>query len=76
MSSLDAWPQLNQDDKWIADVLEDTFANTSQTPEALRARAAELRDDAERTDIPGVRRASLQLAERYEQAAAARAPSP
>lgn len=44
----------------------------SQTPEQLRARARELRVEATETDIKGVRDATLVLAERHEQAAAAR----
>jgi len=73
MSSLDRWPQLTEDERWIAEHFEATFADPAVSSEDLRARAAELRDDAERAaDLPAVRRASLQMAERYEEAAAAR----
>jgi hypothetical protein len=44
--------------------------NTDQAPEELRARANELRAEAEATDIKGIRDAALALADRYEEAAA------
>jgi hypothetical protein len=45
---------------------------SKRTPEQLRARARKLRAQAERTDIKGIRDASLALAAHYEQAAADR----
>jgi hypothetical protein len=38
----------------------------------MRARACKLREQAEQSDIKGVRDAALALAERYEQAASVR----
>ena len=52
--------------------MEDWLRDTTQSPEHLRARAGELRTQAEQSDIKGVRDASLALAGRYEDAAAAR----
>jgi len=48
---------------------------TTQRPEALDARAGELRAQAARTDIDGCRDAYLALADHYELAAAARRDS-
>ncbi|MBA3866151.1 MAG: hypothetical protein H0X42_07380 [Solirubrobacterales bacterium] len=45
---------------------------TVQPPRELSARAEELRAQAAQTDIEGYRDAALALADRYEQAAAAR----
>lgn len=73
MSSLDAWPQLNEGERWIADALEEMFADPTMSPGEMRARAAELRAEVEQAGMPGLRPASLQLAERFDQAAAARA---
>lgn len=55
--------------------MEERLAQTTQRPEALTARAEELRDEAARTDIDGYRDAYLALADRYELAASARRDS-
>lgn len=55
--------------------MEELLQDDSQTPEQLLARARELRAEAAEADIEGVRSAALSLAERYEEAAAARATS-
>lgn len=52
--------------------MEKRLEKTRQSPAQLRARATELRAEAQRTDISGVRDAVLAIAERYEQLAAAR----
>jgi hypothetical protein len=49
--------------------MEERLESTTQSPDELSARAAELRAEAERTDIEGFRDAVLALAERYEQTA-------
>lgn len=55
--------------------MEERLEDTWQTPEQLQARAKELRVEAAETDIKGIRDAALVLAERYEEAAAARVAS-
>lgn len=55
--------------------MDELLADNSQTPEELQARAKELRIEAAGTDIKGIRDAALVLAERHEQAAAARVGS-
>ncbi len=55
--------------------MEELLEDNSQTPEQLQTRARELRVEADETDIKGVRDAALVLAERYEEAAAARVAS-
>jgi hypothetical protein len=55
--------------------MEELLADTEQTPDELRARARQLRGEADRTDIDGYRDAYLALADRYEQAASTRLAS-
>ena len=55
--------------------MEERLAQTSQPPRELSARAEDLRAQAAQTDIDGYRDAALALADRYEQAAAARLAS-
>lgn len=69
------WPQVSEDDRWAIELMEERFEQTTQTPEALKARAEQLRIEADTTEIPGHRAAVLALADRYEQAAAARLAS-
>lgn len=71
--SASPWPRLRDEDLWLIDLMENRLDKTQQSPEQLRARAKELRSEAARTDVKGLRDAALALAERYEQAAAARA---
>ena len=52
--------------------MEERLEETSQPPAELAARAKELRKQAAETEIAGYRSAVLALAERYEEAAAAR----
>jgi hypothetical protein len=63
---------LRNEDRWLLAAMEDRLRDSTQSPEQLRARADELRAHAEQTDIKGVRDASLALAGRYEDTAAAR----
>lgn len=69
------WPEIPDDQRWIVELMEERLEQTTQPPEALAARARELRAQAERTDIDGYRDAALALADRYELAAAARGDS-
>jgi hypothetical protein len=66
------WPELRDEDAWLIEAMEARFANGHRSPEELRARAGELRERAERSEITGIREAALALAERYEEAAASR----
>jgi hypothetical protein len=75
MSSARPWPALPEEDRWALELMEELLEDHSQTPEQLQARARELRAEAAETDIKGIRDAALVLAERYEEAAAARVAS-
>ena len=66
------WPELLEGDRWLAELMDHRLQETKQAPEELRARAHELRAEAETCEIKGMREAALALAERYEQAAVAR----
>jgi hypothetical protein len=71
------WPKVAEGHRWAIELMEERLEKTDRSPEELRARAAELRAEAEETDITGYRDAALVLANRYENAAAAReAPTP
>ena len=73
MSSRGQWPDVRDEDRWLIALMEERLENASQSPSELQARARELRAEAQRTDIEGVRGAAVALAERYEQRAAAQA---
>jgi uncharacterized protein YceH (UPF0502 family) len=66
------WPKLPEDQRWAIELIEERLERTKQTPDELRARARELRESADSTDIKGYRDARLAAADRYESAAAAR----
>jgi hypothetical protein len=66
------WPVLPEEDRWLADAMDRRLRDSAQSTEQLHSRAQELRDEAEQSDVQGIRNAALALAERYEQAAAAR----
>jgi hypothetical protein len=66
------WPALREEDRWLTDAMEARLRAGNRTPDELRARARELREQAERSGINGVRDAVLALAEQYEEEAAAR----
>jgi hypothetical protein len=67
-----AWPELPEHDRWLTDAVERRLRNNTQSAKQLRARARDLRAEAMRTDVTGIREATLALAERYEQAATVR----
>jgi hypothetical protein len=67
-----SWPQLREEDQWLTDAMDRQLRESTQSPEEMRARACELRAQAEQTDIKGIRDACLALAAHYEQAAADR----
>jgi hypothetical protein len=66
------WPNLRDEDRWLASAMEERLHASERSPSEMRARARELREQAERSDIKGVRDAALALAERYEEEAATR----
>jgi len=72
MAAADPWPEIRDEDRWVIELMEERLENTRRSPAELRARATELRAEAQRTDITGVRDAALAVAERYEQVATAR----
>lgn len=66
------WPVLHEEDQWLTDAMEGRLRDSTQSAEQLRTRARELRAEAVRSDVKGIRDAALALAERYEQAATMR----
>lgn len=56
----------------MIELMEERLENTRQSLAELLARADELRAEAQQTDMTGIRNATLALAVRYEQVAAAR----
>jgi len=70
MQSTRPWPAVPNEYRWVTDLMEERLESTTQGPEELRARAAELRTEAERTTVEGFREAAWALAERYDQTAA------
>jgi hypothetical protein len=69
------WPEIPDEQRWALELMEERLDRTAQPPRELSARAQELRAQAAQTDIVGYRDAALALADRYEQAAAARLTS-
>jgi hypothetical protein len=63
---------LPDEDRWLPDAMDRRLRDSAQSTEQLRARARELRAEAEQSDVQGIRTAASALAERYEQTAAAR----
>jgi hypothetical protein len=59
----------------MLEMMEELLAESSQSADGMRARAAELREEAKARSIKGEREAALALADRYEEAAAARLAS-
>lgn len=66
------WPSVEDEDAWLIDAFEEQIARGDRSPDQLRQRARELRQQAADSDFKGMRDASLAMAERYEAAAAAR----
>jgi ribosomal protein L17 len=69
------WPDIPDEQRWSLELMEERLERTAQPARELSARADELRTQAAQTDIEGYREAALALADRYEQAAAARLSS-
>ena len=72
MKSVRPWPSVAEEDQWVIELLEERFEKTPLSPEQMRARAKELRAQAEGGPIGGDKDARLALADRYEEAAAKR----
>ena len=72
MASVRPWPKVSEEDQWLIELMDERFERTTQSPEKLHARAQELYAEAVHADPGGHRDALLALADRYEQAAAAR----
>jgi hypothetical protein len=70
-----AWPDIPDEHRWTLELMEERLERTQQTPKELSTRAEELRAQAAETDIKGFRDAAVALADRYEEAAAARLAS-
>lgn len=70
-----SWPDIPDKHRWALELMEERLERTEQPARELSARAEELRAQAAQTDIDGYRDAALALADRYEQAAAARLAS-
>ena len=66
------WPELPDEDRWLTDAIDSDLRETTESAEELRARAHQLRVEAEQSEVKGMREAALALADRYEQAATAR----
>lgn len=73
--SVHPWPDIPDRHRWALELMEERLERTEQPARELSARAEELRAQAAQTDIEGYRDAALALADRYEQAAAARLAS-
>jgi len=74
MSAQD-WPAVPEGEEWVLELIEERFERTTQTPRELRARAEQLRAQADETEIEGVRAAALALAARYDDVAASKVGS-
>lgn len=72
MKSVRPWPNVAEEDQWVIELLDERFEKTPLSPEQMRARAKELRTQAERGPAGGDKDARLALADRYEEAAAKR----
>lgn len=75
MAHVNPWPDALGEHGEIVELFEETLVETTRSSDELRARAEELREEAGNTEILGHREAALAMADRYEQAAAARLTS-
>jgi hypothetical protein len=66
------WPELSEEDHWLTEAMDRRLRESTLSAQELRARARELRTQAEQSEFKGARDAALALADRYEQAATAR----
>lgn len=54
----------------MLELMDELLSDSSQSPEGMRSRARELREEAETTEIEPYAEAALVLADRYEAVAA------
>lgn len=66
------WPSVDDEHVWLIDAVEEQIARGDRSPDQLRQRARELRQQAADSEMKGTQDASLAMAERYEAAAEAR----
>jgi hypothetical protein len=69
MAAVRPWPELLEEDKWLVELMEEQFEKADLSADQLRARAAELRQQADDPHLCVSREMALALAERYEAAA-------
>lgn len=74
MRSIDRWPGVAPEGRWATELFDALMEETDRSPAELRARARQLRAQADTTEIAGHRAAALLLAARYQETAATRAP--
>lgn len=72
MSSVEHWADVAPEARWATEMMDELLASTTRSSDELLDRARELRAKAATTDIDGYRSAYVKLADRFEQAAAAR----
>jgi hypothetical protein len=72
MSSVEPWPDVAPEARWATEMMDELLASTTRSSDELLDRARELRAKAATTDIDAYRSAYVKLADRFEQAAAAR----
>jgi hypothetical protein len=72
MPAVRPWPELLEEDKWLIGLMEEQFEKAGLSAGQLRARAAELRQQADDPHLCVSGEMALALAERYEIAAATR----
>jgi hypothetical protein len=74
MESMDVlpWPELPEEYRWTTELMDSLLAKSDQSPEGMRARADELREEAAASGVKGQREAALVLASHYEAAAESR----
>jgi hypothetical protein len=63
---------VHEENHQMLKLMEELLAESSQSPGNMRARAAELREEAKGCRIKGERDAAMALADRYEETAASR----
>jgi hypothetical protein len=72
VSSVEHWPDVAPEARWATEMMDELLVSTTRSSDELLARAHELRAKAATTGIDGFRSAYVKLADRFEQAAAAR----
>lgn len=71
--SVRPWPSLRDEDRWLTEAIDGRVSESGMSPDEIRARAQELREQAAQSEVDGAREAALALADRYDREAATRA---